>query len=107
MPVSDDFLGYVKDQLSGWGRITSRRMFGGVGLYRDGLMFGLLADDIAYLKVDDSNREAFVKAGSGPLTPDPQKGVSLSYYEVPPEVLESPDDLVEWARRSLAIQKKR
>ena len=41
MPVSDDFTGYVLDQLSSWGGVTSRRMFGGAGLYRDGKMFGL------------------------------------------------------------------
>lgn len=53
MAVSDDFLNYVLDQLSRWGHVTVRRMFGGAGLYRDGKMFGLIADDIAYLKADD------------------------------------------------------
>lgn len=107
MAVSDEFLDYVLDQFSHWGEVTARRMFGGVGLYRDGKMFGLVADDVAYLKVDDSNREAFEKAGSGPFKPFPDKPTTMSYFEIPPDVLESPDELIQWANRSLTIQKKK
>jgi len=87
--------------------VTARRMFGGAGLYRDGKMFGLIADDVVYLKVDDSNRESFVAAGSGPFKPFPDKETVMSYYDVPPDVLECPDDFVEWSRRSLAIQQRK
>jgi len=73
MAVSDEFINYVIDQLAGWGEVTARRMFGGAGLYCDGKMFGLVADDVAYLKVDDSNREDFVKAGASPFNPYPDK----------------------------------
>ena len=104
MPVSDHFLDYLLDQLSGWGGVSIRRMFGGAGLYRDGKMFGLVADDTAYLKVDDSNRNDFVQAGSRPFRPNPDKPGVMSYYEIPPEVLEQPDELVEWSERALAIQ---
>jgi DNA transformation protein len=73
MPISDGFIDYVIDQLSAWGEVSARKMFGGAGLYRDGTMFGLIADDVAYLKVDDSNREDFVKAGASPFNPYPDK----------------------------------
>ena len=108
MAVSDDFVNFVVDQLSRWGPVSFRRMFGGAGLYRDGKMFGLIADDVAYLKVDDSNRDDFVKAGSSPFNPFPEKvkPTVMSYYEIPPEVLENPDELARWAERSLAIQVK-
>ena len=108
MAVSDDFVNFVADQLSRWGPVSIRRMFGGAGLYRDGKMFGLIADDVAYLKVDDSNRDDFVKAGSSPFNPYPEKVKTtvMSYYEIPPEVLENPDELAQWAERSLAIQAK-
>lgn len=104
MPVSDDFLVFVLDQLSEWGGVTARRMFGGVGLFRDGLMFGLIANDVFYLKADDANREAFIRAGSSDFKPFADKPGRISYYEVPPDVLEVPDELVEWARGALAIQ---
>lgn len=107
MPISDEFLAYVLDQLSGLGDVTARKMFGGAGLYRDGKMFGLIADDVAYLKADDSNRDAFVRAGSSPFKPYPDKSSTMSYYEIPPEVLEQPGELIEWAQYSLAIQKKK
>ena len=107
MSLSEEFLAYVLDQLSPWGGVTARKMFGGAGLYRDGKMFGLVADDVAYLKVDDSNRGDFEAAGSSPFKPYPDKPTSMSYFEVPPEVLERPEELIEWARRSLAIQKER
>lgn len=60
MAVSDEFIEYVIDQLAAWGEVSARRMFGGAGLYCDGMMFGLIADDVAYLKADDSNREDFI-----------------------------------------------
>jgi DNA transformation protein and related proteins len=108
MAVSDDFLDYVLDQLSRWGGVSARRMFGGAGLYRDGRMFGLVADDIAYLKADDSNREDFLRAGSAPFNPYPSmvKTTTMSYYVIPSEVLENPDELLRWAQRSLDIQNK-
>ncbi|MBT3295792.1 MAG: TfoX/Sxy family protein [Verrucomicrobia bacterium] len=104
MPISEAFTEYIVDQLSSWGEVTSRRMFGGAGLYRDGKMFGLIADDVVYLKVDDSNRQAFIDAGCGPFKPYPDKPTEMSYYDVPPDVLETPPEFVEWAQRSLAIQ---
>ena len=107
MAVSDDFLNYVIDQLSSWGSVSARRMFGGAGLYRDGKMFGLIADDVAYLKVDDSNREDFEKAGTTAFKPYPDKPVSMSYYEIPPEVLEDRKELAGWAQKSLDIQSKK
>ena len=107
MSVSDEFVAYILDQLSTWGNVTARRMFGGAGLFRDGKMFGLVADDVAYLKVDDSNREEFVRAGSAAFKPYPEKPISMSFFEVPADVLEDPAALVEWAKRSLAIQKRR
>ncbi len=107
MSLSDEFLAYILDQFSSWGNVTARKMFGGAGLYRDGKMFGLVADDVAYLKVDDSNRGAFLRAGCSPFKPYPDRPASMSYFEVPPDVLEEPGKLIRWAKRSLAIQKKR
>ncbi|MCJ7729482.1 MAG: TfoX/Sxy family protein, partial [Sedimentisphaerales bacterium] len=82
---------------------------GGAGLYCDGTMFGLIADDVAYLKVDDSNREDFVKAGASPFNPYPDKvkATVMSYYEIPADVIENPTVLTEWAERSLAIARKK
>ncbi len=107
MAVSDEFVDYVIDQLAGWGEVIARRMFGGAGLYCQGVMFGLIADDVAYLKVDDSNRDDFLKTGSTPFNPYPDKAKStvMSYYEIPVDVLEDPEQLAKWAERSLIVAK--
>ena len=109
MPVSDEFIDYVIDQLAAWADVSVRRMFGGAGLYCDGVMFGLIADDVVYLKVDDSNGEDFIKAGSSPFNPYPDKGKTtvMSYYEIPVDVLEDRDQLATWAERSLVIAQKK
>ncbi len=107
MAVSDDFIEYILDQFSGWGEVYVQRMFGGVGLYRDGLMFGLVANNAAYLKVDETNKDKFLEAGSEPLKPFPNRPTLLSYFEIPPDVLEDRDELIKWAEESLSIQKKR
>jgi DNA transformation protein len=84
-------------------------MFGGAGLYCDGVMFGLIADDVTYLKVDESNQEDFVKAGSTAFNPYPEKGEKyvMSYYEIPADVLENPELLGRWAERALAVTQKK
>jgi DNA transformation protein len=109
MPVSDEFVDYVIDQLTAWADVSARRMFGGASLYCDGTMFGLIADDVAYLKVDDTNRKDFIKAGSAPFNPYPEKvkNAVINYYEIPADVLENPEKLVTWAQRSLIIARKK
>jgi len=69
MAVSDSYRVYVLEQLQVVGTVTAKAMFGGVGLYRDGMFFGLIDDDTVYLKVDDSNRADFERAGSRPFQP--------------------------------------
>lgn len=106
MAVTKDFLEYILDQFSAWGEVTARRMFGGAGLFREGKMFGLVADNVAYLKVDKTNKDKFLAAGSSPLKPFPNRPTILSYLEIPPDILEDPEELIEWAQESLSIQKK-
>jgi DNA transformation protein len=81
-------------------------MFCGAGLYRDGKVFGLVADNVAYLKVDETNKDKFLVAGSSPFKPFPNKPTILSYFDIPPDVLENLGELIEWADESLSIQKK-
>jgi DNA transformation protein len=104
MAISADFLTYVLEQLSALKDLTSRRMFGGVGLYDEGVFFGLIASDVLYFKVGDRNRCDYEARGMSPFRPHPGKPhVSLSYYEVPSGVLEDRDECALWARRSLAV----
>lgn len=78
-------------------------MFGGFGLYAGDCFFGILAADVLYLKVDDSNRAEYEQAKSPPFRPFVNRPMSRSYYAVPLNVLESPPALASWVRRSIAV----
>ena len=104
MPVTDEFLIYLKDQLADMGPVESRRMFGGAGLYCDELMFAIVADDVLYFKVDDSNRADYEAAGMEPFTFTYDKGqMVMGYYEVPVDVLENKEKTSQWALKALDI----
>jgi len=102
MPFSSDYLQYVLEQLARLPRVTSRRMFGGVGLYSDGIFFGIIANDTVFFKVDDSTRESYTSRGSEPFRPYKDRpDVSMNYFQVPADVLEDADELVPWARNAV------
>lgn len=107
MPVSEQYLDYVVDQLACVGPITAKKMFGGVGLYRDDVFFGLIAGDVLYFKVDDENRALFVSARAKPFQPYRDDSYSMSYYEVPVDVLEDTDQLRMWARGSIEAAERK
>jgi DNA transformation protein len=101
--VSEAFRAFALDQLETLGEVEPRSMFGGVGLYRRGIFFGIVAGDVLYLKVDDTTRGDYERAGSGPFRPYPERGGTMQYYAVPVEVLESASELVLWARRAVEV----
>ncbi|MHC4520264.1 MAG: TfoX/Sxy family protein [Planctomycetota bacterium] len=103
MSVSDEYLTYVLEQLEQMGSVHARRMFGGAGIYCGRAMFALVADDVLYLKADDSNRADFEKAGTEPFRPFPDRSEVMSYYEVPGDVLESRDRLTQWGQKALRV----
>jgi DNA transformation protein len=104
MAISEQFLEYILEQLQGLGRLTSRRMFSGAGLYSDGLFFGLLYKDRLYFKTDDSTRPEYEARGSEGFRPRPNTSrPSMRYYTVPADVLEDSQELVTWARQAVAV----
>ncbi len=86
------------------GRVRSRRMFGGHGFYVDDVFLALITGERLYLKVDDSTRAQFERAGCEPFAFDTKDGerVVLGYWSVPAEAMESPALMQPWARLALA-----
>ncbi len=104
MAVTDEYLQFVLEQLQGLGDVTPRRMFGGVGLYHDERFFAIITRDAVYFKVNDGNRGDYEAHGMGRFRPYPDKPHwSMSYYEVPADILEDAEECAAWARRSIAI----
>jgi len=101
MKVSRAFRSFVLDQLEELGDVTPRSMFGGVGLYRRGIFFGIIAADVLYLKVDATNRPDYERAGMYPFKPYPNRPGTMQYYAVPLDVLESGLELTGWARKAV------
>lgn len=105
--VSSGFREFVLGQLSDVRGLHARPMFGGIGLYADGVFFGIVAGDALYFKVDDTNRADYERAGSGPFKPYADRAMTMAYYSVPAAVVEDSADLVRWAKRSIALARSR
>jgi DNA transformation protein len=108
----DSFKEFVLDQLSALPDLRVKAMFGGHGLYGGGQFFAILFEGRLYFKVDATNRAAYVERGMKPFTYTKARRVlTMSYYEVPPEILEDRESLLAWANQSLnaslAVSKKK
>jgi DNA transformation protein len=103
MRVSSGVREFVLDQLAGLPGIRDRVMFGGVGLYADDLFFGILASDVLYFKVDDSNRQDYELAGARTFKPYADRATTMPYYAVPIEIMEDAATLVKWAKRAVNV----
>ena len=66
MPLSAGFSDYAVELISSLGRVQTKRMFGAAGLFRDGVMFGVLINDVAYFRVDDALAADLREQGSEP-----------------------------------------
>ncbi len=106
MPVTGSFVEFVLEQLDPVGPITPKRMFGGVGLYAGDLFFALISGDVLYLKADVSTRGELEAAGARPFQPYPDReSGTMQYYSVPAAILEDSDELLAWAKKSVAISR--
>ena|SRR5438876_11746654 len=104
MVASDSFAEFLREQLTPLGRLTMRRMFGKTGVFCDGVMFGMVADNTLYFRVDDDNRAVFEEAQSFPPLNYEKKGstIDLSFWRAPDRLFDEPDELLSWARAALA-----
>ena len=108
MSVTPTFRTFVTEQLSRASvPIRTRAMFGGVGLYSGELFFALIDDDLLYFKVDDTNRPDFEARGMGPFRPAAEGGEVMQYYQMPEDLLEDVEMLGEWARKAIAVARRK
>jgi DNA transformation protein len=103
MAVSSSFLEFVLDQLSAVRQVTSRRMFGGVGLYSGEVFFAVLDNDTLFFKVNDDTRPRYVKRRMQAFAPIPGKPAMQGYYQLPSAVLEDRDELSSWANEAIGV----
>ena len=108
MVASDSFSEFLREELAPLGRITTRRMFGKTGVFCDGLMLGMVTDNMLYFRVDDQNRAVFKEAESVPPLNYEKKGstIDLSFWRAPERLFDEPDELVAWGREALAAARR-
>lgn len=105
---SQDYIDYVMEQLEPLGSISSGRFFGGTGLRAGSVQFAMIMGNALFFVVDDSSRPRYEQRGMGCFWyRTKKKKVNVrKYYEVPGDLLDDPDVLLEWARESIRIAKK-
>ena len=104
MAVSPEYRDFIAESLAPLGRVTLRRMFSGAGVFQGDLMFGLVADDTLYFKVDDATRGDFEAAGCRQFTYRARgRDNPLAFWQVPDTLLDDPDELCRWARLAIDV----
>jgi len=100
MVLGDDSVRFLRERLAALGTITTRRMFGSVGVFCDGVMMGILAGGSLYLRVDAVNRAAFERARFRPPLSYVKQGrtIDLAFLRMPERLIDEPDAFLEWAR---------
>ena len=105
MAVSQSYRDFVLEQLGRVTPVTGKSMFGGIGIYAQGLFFALIAEDLLYFKVDDTTRPDFERLGMEPFRPFGEDS-AMGYYEVPADVVEDVTQLEVWMRKAIEVAAK-
>lgn len=107
MPIRRDrYFDFVEHLLAPFGEIAIRRMFGGAGVFRDGVMFALIADDELHLKTDAALRAEMNAAGGRAFVwtrPSDGREMDMGYLTLPPDDAEDPDAASAWASKAYHV----
>jgi DNA transformation protein len=101
MANENEFIIFLLELLEPLGAVEAKSMFGGFGIYRQGLMFALASEDTLYLKADEVNRAEFEGKGLPRFTYERRgKALSMSYYQAPPDAMDNGQALCGWAQKA-------
>ena len=108
MVASDSFAEFLREHLAPLGHVTLRHMFGKTGVFCDGVMLGMVTDNMLYFRVDEHNRAAFAEAEAVPPLNYKKQGstIDLSFWRAPERLFDEPDELVQWARVALEAARR-
>jgi DNA transformation protein len=99
---------YLRELFAAFGPVSVRRMFGGAGIYAEGLMFALLAEGAIYLKADEESAADFEREGMTPFSYETAKGTRavMSYWRMPDRLYDNPEELAEWSAKAAAAARR-
>jgi DNA transformation protein len=102
--ADNSFKQFVLDQLGAVPDLRARPMFGAQGLYSGGQFFGILDTGRLFFKTDAQSQPNYTARGMGPFTYEIKGRVmTMSYHEVPLDVLENALELAAWAQRAIKV----
>ena len=98
----------LRELFSAFGPVAIRRMFGGAGIFADGLMFAIVSDGVIYLKADPDQVPHFEREGMSAFTYRTKMGerALTSYWRMPERLYDDPEELAQWARRAAAAAQR-
>jgi DNA transformation protein len=96
---------HIHDLFAAFGPVEVRRMFGGAGLYADGVMFGLVSGSLIHLKADATTMRRFQSEGCVPFKYGTKTGrrAVMSYWRLPDRLYDDPETLAQGARQALDV----
>ncbi len=100
---------HLRDLFSGLGPISIRRMFGGLGIYSDGMIFALVLRDRLMLKGDDQTSAEYEAAGMKRWVYENSKSkkpVAMPYWSAPESALDDQDEMTDWARMAIGAARR-
>jgi len=108
LSVSASFKEFLIEQMTGFGPVTVRSMFGGAGVMRDGLMFALIDDEVLYLKADDETKAAFIAENLSQFTYMSRGGkmMEMAYWRIPERCLDDADEMAQWCHLAYGVALK-
>jgi len=99
--IEKEFVSYVVELMQLIGPVHAKRMFGGYGIFIEELMFGLVADNVLYLKADSETVNEFIEKELEAFTYSKKgKEFKMSYYQAPEEALEEREEMNIWANKA-------
>jgi DNA transformation protein len=99
---------HLQESLAPLGPVVVKRMFGGAGLFLDGLMFALVIEDTLYFKVDSDNRGRFEAEGMAPFSYARADGRTTvtSLWQAPERLLDEADEMLSFARDAVGAARR-
>jgi DNA transformation protein and related proteins len=108
MSASAGYKAFLLEQMAMFGAVTIKSMFGGAGVYHDGLMFALIDDDQLYIKADPQSKAQFIAEGSGPFVymGKDRKPMEMAYFRAPERCFDDPDEMRIWCALGFAAAQR-
>ena len=99
---------HISELFSAYGSVSVRRMFGGAGVFADGLMIALVVDGVIYLKADDRSIPEFERLGLRPFSYETNDGARTltSYWRMPERLYDEPEELAVWAGKAMQAARR-